>query len=173
MWLKLVGSTMVIGAGTAIGFGLARSCSERPRQISQLMHCLVALKSFIGYVSMPLPEAFHRCSAGVEGPIGDFLRRAAEILETNSQVTPGEAIEEALKQEDSKLYFHSAELDVLQALGANLGILHHGEQENYLSLVQEQLENIRRGAESVRDKNCKLYRYLGLCSGLLIVLVMI
>jgi len=173
MWLKLLGSILVLGAGTAIGFGLARGCCERPRQISQLLHCLTALKSYIGYVSMPLPQALERCAAGVVGPIGDFLRVAAEILEENRQVSPAMAIQEALKQAKGELYFQAAELDVLQAFGANLGILHHGEQENYLCLVQEQLDGIRLGAEAFRDRNCKLYRYLGLCSSLLIVIVMI
>lgn len=173
MWLKLLGSILVLGAGTAIGFSLARGCCERPRQISQLMHCLTALKSYIGYVSMPLPQALERCAAGVESPVGDFLRRAAGLLEENRQTSPIMAIQEALKQAEGELYFEAAELDILQALGANIGVLHHGEQENYLCLVQEQLDGIRLGAEAFRDRNCKVYRYLGLCSSLLIIIVML
>lgn len=172
MWLKLVGSILVILAGTWIGFLTARFYSERPRQIGQLISCIVSLKSYIHYVAMPLPEALTRCTSGVEGPIAALWQTAAQELTHNGYITPQEAISRAVANNKENLALRPAELEALALLGANLGSMNREEQQKYLDLVQEQLEKLEYEAVAARDPNMKMCRYLGICGSLAVVILL-
>lgn len=172
MWLKLAGGLIVIIAGTSIGFSLASRCSERPRQIRQIISCIGSLKSYINYVSLPLAEALINCTKGTCGAAAELFKKTAEILNKNGWMTPQEAISQALK-ETSELALEKPELEILSVFGANLGLTNREEQGNYLDLIQEQLEKIEHDALKLRDQNSKMYRYLGICGGLAIVILLI
>ena len=56
---------------------------------------------------------------------------------------------------------------------ANLGMMNREEQSKNLHLIQEQLENVAREAQIKRDANMKMCRYLGVCSGMAIIIILI
>ncbi|MCX7781031.1 MAG: stage III sporulation protein AB [Negativicutes bacterium] len=173
MWLKLAGSVCVVAAGASIGFKLAMRLCERPRQIGQVISCLAALKSYINYVTMPLPEALKKCTGGMRGPVADFFHRTAQILEERGWVTPGEAIEEVLASSSGELALGRHEHEILCVLGANLGLVNREEQYKYIGMVEGQLRMIEQEAARLRDQNMKMYRYLGICGSLIIVILLI
>lgn len=172
MWLKIIGSVIVIITGTSLGFMLANRCSERPRQIRQIISCIGSLKTYISYVSLPLSEALRSCTNGTYGAINDLFQRMASILSDNGWMTPQEALKRAIS-ETNRLALERPELEILSALGANLGSTSRDEQKTYLDMVQEQLTKIEQDALRLRDQNSKMYRYLGICGGLAIVIVLI
>ncbi len=173
MFLKLFGSLIVLAATTTIGFGLAGKCMERPRQISQTISCIVALKSYINYAATPLPEALLRCTKGVEGPVTVLFQRMASILRENGWLLPQEAMEVAIKELEGKLALGKNEIEILKLLGANLGAMNKEEQQKHLYLIQRQLQNIEAEALKVREQNVKMYQYLGVCGGLVIVILLV
>ncbi len=173
MWLKIFGSTLVVIAGTLIGFQMAARCSERPRQIRQIIGCLASLKSYINYVAMPLPDALDRCVTGTEGPVAELFTNVADILQCNGWMTPQEAIDQALVQAKGKLVLCKPETEILAALGANLGYVSREEQEKYLDMVQQQLAQIESDAIKIRDQNTKMYRYLGVCGSLAVIILLL
>ena len=173
MWLKIIGSVLVVMAGGAMGFKLANRYSERPRQIQQLIGCLAALKSYISYVSLPLSEALARSAEGVEGAVADLLHTTANILEDQGWLTPQEALQTAFLQTGGDLVFEKPELEILSVLGANLGLLNREEQQQYICMVQEQLRNIEQDAIRAREQNVKMYRYLGVCGSLALVILLL
>lgn len=173
MWLKIMGSLMIITVGTAIGFGLARQLSERPRQIRQIIGCIAALKSYISYVATPLPEALLNCAKGTEGPIAEFFKRLANTLEENGWMTPQEAITQALIDGKGQLTLENPEREILSVLGANLGGTGREDQQEYLNMVLKQLEHVEKEAVKQREQNARMYRYLGICAGLAVVILLI
>ncbi|MEG6585626.1 stage III sporulation protein AB [Dendrosporobacter sp. 1207_IL3150] len=173
MWLKLLGSIFVIITGTYIGFKLASRCSTRPQHIRQIISCIVSLKSYINYVSMPLPDALVKSTAGTEGPVSVFFRDTAALLEFNGWMNPQQAIKEVLGKMEDKLAIEKPEREILSLLGANLGSMNREEQNKYLNMIQEQLENIEQEAVKTRDQNSKMYKYLGVCGGLAVVILFI
>lgn len=172
MWLKLAGSVMVVAAGTFIGFSLARQFSERPRHIRHLISCLTSLKTYIGYVSMPLPEALRRCAGGAEGPVADLLVCTAGLLERQGWLTPRQALAEALTVTE-KLALNGSEIELLLLLSSNLGLAGREEQQRYLTMVLAELAKVEEEALRVRDQNVKMYRYLGICGGLTVVILLV
>lgn len=173
MWLKIAGSVLVVAAGAGIGFSLAGRCSERPRQLRQAVSCLSALASYIGYASLPLGEALVRAAGGVAGPAGDFFRRTAAVLAERGWQTPAQAMEEALAAAGPTLAWQRPEREIMLLLGANLGATNREEQQKYLALVTDQLRRLEQEATRLRDQNARMYRYLGVCGGLAVAILLV
>lgn len=173
MWLKLAGGVLVLLVSSCIGFQLAARCSGRPQQIRQIVSCLGSLKSYITYACLPLHEALIHCTHGTCGPVADFFHHTATLLERNGGLSPQQAINTVLSDMQGRLMLKEPELEILSILGANLGIMNCQEQGNYLSMIIEQLEKFEGEAARLRDLNTKMYRYLGICGGLAIVILLV
>ena len=173
MWLKLAGGVLVLLVSSWIGFQLAARCSGRPQHIRQTVSCLTSLKAYITYASLPLHEALLQCTHGTEGPVADFFTHTSVLLEQNAGLSPQQAISTVLSTMQGQLLLKQSELELLSILGANLGIMNREEQGNYLTMIIEQLERFEREATRLRDLNTKMYRYLGICGGLAIVILLV
>jgi len=173
MWLKIIGGVLVIVVSSSIGLQLAARCSGRPKHIRQLVSCLGSLKSYITYACLPLDEALLQCTHGIEGPVADFFHHTAALLQENGVLSPGQAIHTVLEDLQGRLLLQKEELEVLEVLGANLGVMNRHEQGQYLSMIIEQLEKLETEAGRIRDLNTKMYRYLGVCSGLAVVILLL
>ncbi|SCM80145.1 Stage III sporulation protein AB [uncultured Sporomusa sp.] len=171
MWLKILGSFLVIIASVSLGFMLAAQYAERPRQIRQIISCLSALKSHINYTAIPLPAALVQSTGGITGPVAELFQAMASLLADNG-LTPQAALNQALK-DSNKLVLHNPEREVLSVFSANLGGMNREEQHKSLDLAQEQLSRIQYEAERLCEQNVKMYRYLGICGGLAVVIVLV
>ena len=65
------------------------------------------------------------------------------------------------------------ELDILLYFSQSLGVADREEQGKSLRLVKEQLMNMEKKAEELKEKNQKLWQYLGFSLGAVIALVLI
>lgn len=173
MWLKLTGSLLIIVAGMVLGFSMSRHFVLRPQQVRQLIICLAALKSFINYAAMPLPEALLECVQGVDGPIQRLFTVTSELLVKKGWLTPKEAFQEARTNVTNDLALEEPEWQALIALGANLGSMGREEQDIQLKMIGKHLEKIEQEAIVLRERNVKLYRYLGVCGSLAVVILLL
>lgn len=171
MWFKFIGSILILLAGTLLGFNMAARYTERPRQIRQLIACLASLKAYISYAAIPLPEAMSACTSGARGAVLELFQTTAAILLDRGWLSPKEALEEALSKTPD-LVFERPELELIELLGANLGVIDRIEQEKYLSMIQEQLRQLETEAARCSAQNSKMYRYLGVCGSLAIVILL-
>lgn len=171
--LKLIGSCIVLLVSSYIGFKMASQCQERPQHIRQIISCIGSLRSHILYACLPLHEAVAKSTNGIYGPVALFFQNVAVLLEKNTSLTPQEIIKRVLNEMEGSLILKKPEIEVLYVLGGNLGIMNCEEQEKYLSLVIEQLERFELEALRQRDLNTKMYRYLGICGGLAIVIILL
>lgn len=173
MWLKLAGSLLVILSGTVLGFQWARRYQDRPRQIAQIISYLASLKSHINYALLPLPEALEKSAAGIPGPIADFFLQVSLKLRQTGWITPAEAINEVLHASENKLALADPEQDILRIFGANLGQVNREEQYKLIIVVEAEMQKIWQEAVQDRDKNVKMYQYLGICGSLALVILLL
>jgi stage III sporulation protein AB len=173
MWLKFTGSVLIVFVTSCIGFEMAARCTERPRHLRQIISCLGALKSYVIYTCLPLHEALSQCTNGTNGPVAEFFQNTAMMLEQNATLTPQQVINTVLGQMQGYLILNKSEIEVLNVLGGNLGVINREEQEQYLSMVIQQLERFEGEAVKIRDINTKMYRYLGICGGLALVILLV
>ena len=74
---------------------------------------------------------------------------------------------------EAQLAIDKPEKEILTILGANLGAMNREEQNKYITMIQEQLEKLEQEAVRKRDLNTKMYRYLGVCGGLVVVILLV
>lgn len=173
MWLKLIGSVFIVTAGAFFGFELAKRYIERPKQIRQLMNGIRSLQSYIHYAAMPLSEAFSQAARGVAAPISDLLAGTGAIMRKDAYLTPQEALTLAVKEMQYRLALHKAEVDDLILFAANLGFMNREEQQKYCDMILSQLGKYEQEALKVKEQNVTMYRYLGVCGGLMIVILIL
>lgn len=173
MWLKLIGCVLVIVASGMWGFALAARYKDRPQQVRQLINGIVALKSYIRYASTPLAEAFGQASRGVSGAVAILFSSISDTLRHEAAVAPQEAIIRAFNSGSNELALKRQEREALILFGANLGQMNREEQGRYCDMLMSQLEKIERDALLLRDQNVAMYRYLGVCGGMAVAILLI
>lgn len=173
MWIKISGACLIILAGSAMGFRIAKRYSERPQQIREFISCLSALQSYIVYAALPLNEALRCCADGVEGIVATIFRRTGELMSNNPALTPEDAFAVAQAELGQYLTFQKAEQELIRLFSTHLGMMNRHEQGKKLELIQEQLEALAQEALRLRDSNVKMYRYLGVCGSLAVVIMLV
>ncbi|KJS22445.1 MAG: hypothetical protein VR72_05165 [Clostridiaceae bacterium BRH_c20a] len=171
--VKVTGAILVIMAMGTVGLVVARNYSLRPQQLRYLLNGLQMLETEMLYCLTPLPLALKRVGMKLPYPISQFFLNTSTSLTNGEGITAGEAWEMALGElaEESALLME--ELDILLYFSQSLGVADREEQGKSLRLVKEQLMNMEKKAEELKEKNQKLWQYLGFSLGAVIALVLI
>jgi len=171
MIIKFIGAVILISATSLIGFSLANDCSKRPRALRELQSLLQMLENEISYLSNLLLEAFNRIYEGTNSDTAILFREAAKNLGTNG-ITADEAWEKSIEENYAKLSLNKEDKTILVTFGKMLGNSDLEGQLNNIKLMSSQLKLQELKAEGMRLKNEKMYRSLGVLSGLAITIVL-
>jgi len=171
MLVKLIGAAVLIGATSIIGFSKAADCSRRPRTLRELQALLQMLENEISYLSNLLTEAFTRIyeNSGLEAAI--LFKAAAQNLEAGG-VTADTAWERAVDDNAPRLSLNKEDKSILATFGKMLGNSDLEGQLNNIRLVTSQLRLQEIKSEEMKKKNEKMYRSLGILSGLAITIIL-
>ncbi|MGZ9586148.1 stage III sporulation protein SpoIIIAB [Paenibacillus marinisediminis] len=172
--LKLIGAAIVISVATAIGWLQSASYSERPKQLRTLIVGLQRLETAIVYGHSPLDEAFAELGEQLPTPINGLFDRAAGTMRARdiTIVTAKEAWLQALKEVCKQTSLKKQDLRILQDFGMSLGVSDKDDQRNHIRHAVKRLEQEELSAREEQGKYGKMYRSLGLLSGILAVILM-
>ncbi len=171
-FVKLIAAGMVVFATSMAGFTIARGYAERPRQLRALQSVLQGLATEIGYGATPLPEAFLRLSQSSPPPVDALFRKAAAVLSC-AGTTADEAWGAGLAEFRANSALLQSDLEILEQLGGLIGLSDRTDQERHLLLAVQQLAREETRAEQSRQSNERMWRYLGVLSGILLVIVLV
>ena len=170
---KAAGAVMVIISFSGLGFWSAGRRIFCRQQLLELRRLLVILGDEIRFARTPLPEALKRIGSKASSPFSDIFCKMGESLirhETESFYDTWTIgihrlfMESCIKWED---------LEELDVLGKNLGSMDFEAQLNRLNLYLRELdERLIRIQDENREK-VKLYRLLGILSGIFITILLI
>ncbi|GAB6099041.1 stage III sporulation protein AB [Halanaerocella petrolearia] len=167
--MKWIGVLLILVSSTGLGFKVARQFILRASQLKQLKLGLQLLQTEISYGMTPLPQAFAKLESKLETPVALFFAQAKKGLE--SGLTAKEAWQAAVVDIIAKTALQETEEEVLLNLGTNLGQSTSDDQLRYLTLAQDHLDNIHQEAIAERKEKVKLWRYLGVLTGLFIIIL--
>ncbi len=170
--LKLFAGALVVFATSRVGFGVARGYRDRPRRLRTLQSLLQGLATEIAYGATPLPEAFARLAASSSPPVSRLFQAASTALKTPG-TTAAEAWRQGLDQLTPDSALLTSDLAIIEQLGSVLGLSDRQDQERHLLLAVQQLARAEAQAEDARSSNERMWRYLGVLSGILLVIVLI
>ncbi|MEG1481619.1 stage III sporulation protein AB [Clostridium sp.] len=156
-----------------IGYSYGDKFGKRHKRLKDILKSIILLQNEVIYNLAPLPEALFSIGAKSKMPLSKLFVNVADILLKGD----GENVYEAFKAEyikEKELYYLLEEDervlgDFLRSLG-ELGV--YG-QDKMFDLVFANLNINIKEAEIISKKNTKLYRYLGVCIGAMIVIFLL
>lgn len=172
MFFKIIGAVALICATSLIGFSLAADCSKRPRTLRELQALFQMFENEISYLSNLLYEAFLRIYQNSNLEAAIIFKAAAENLKADG-VTADKAWETAVNENYMKLSLCKEDRAVLVTFGKMLGNSDLEGQLNNIKLVSSQLKLQEAKSEEMKRKNEKMYRSLGVLSGLALTIILI
>lgn len=171
--LKLIGALVTLAVPAWAGFQMAARYRRRPAELRALQTGLSVLLTEVEYGATPLPAALRSAARSAGPPVGPLFTETADRLEAGGGMTAGEAWAAALVQTAPATALTPADLEALQALTAVLGASGRQDQVRHLRLALERLAGAEAEAASEQVRYERMYQYVGVLSGLALVLIFI
>lgn len=169
--MKLLGAALVMVASTGLGLQIAKDYRERPRQLRALMNSLRLLQAEIEYSVTPLPLALSHVAKRSQSSVAPVFETAAERLEAgNASVLV--AFQDGMTVNRPKAAFKPEDYEVIDEFVKTLGTSDRVHQSRQLQVTLTRLEGLEREAREAQRKNERLWQYLGILSGLLVVILL-
>ena len=171
--LKITGAALVIFACGALGYGKSAGISARLSLLREIEKMLLLLMGEITYRKEALPEAMLRVSGKVQEPLDSFLKDTAKM----AQKYQGERFA-CIFRENAEKYLKNSNLaqkdfEEFVQLGEYLGYLDADMQKNtsqrYLQQLKTEIDTLA-GEMPVKKK---LYRSLGMLSGIFLAILLL
>lgn len=144
----------------------------RPRELRALQSALQMLETEISYSLTSLPLALEKVARSGDLRVYDIFRITRELLISGEGYTPAEAWDEGLKRAFPYLTLTDTDLEILSAFGKSLGASDREDQIKHIRLVLEQLSREGVKATEEKERNFKLWTYMGVLTGFVLVLLL-
>lgn len=171
--LKLILGSSIFLISAYIGFAYGETFRNRQSQLKEILKALTLLQNDVIYGTTPLPEALENLSRKAQRPIGSLVKAISERLIRGDVESVYEGASEEYKLLKNEFYLSSDDKKVMEdffkALGES-GI--YGQEKIFELAIRGIKVNLNDASESAK-KNIKLYRYLGLCMGAMVVIFLI
>jgi len=173
MMMKLIGGMLITVSATVIGFKLAEKYAKRPGELRSLQTALQMLESEVAFSLNPLPDAFENIAGSFHGGIRKIFLNAAGFLKERTGITAQQAWTNAVQISKSDMHLWEEDYKILMEFGHSLGISDREHQIKNIQLTCSKLAMEEKKAEMLRDKNEKMYKSLGMLTGVLIFLILL
>lgn len=159
---------IILGVSTILGIKIAERYQKRELELKEIKSALNMFKSKIRYTYEPIPDTFMEIAENFSNNVSNLFRNASIKMDEQSA---GEAWESAIDTVYSHL--NKEDKNVLKHLSKMLGKTDLENQLKEIELTDNFLNYQIEKAETERQKNEKLYKTLGIVSGIGIVIVLI
>ena len=166
--LKMILNMLIIVTSSALGTMVSQKYIKRVDELKAFKSGLNMLKTKIRYTYAPLVDIFTDISKSIKGNISALFQNACKQIEIKGAT---EGFCDAIDM--TSLNVNKEDKQVMKNLSKLLGKTDAAGQINEIELVESFLETQIEKAEIERQKNSKLYKTLGIISGIGIVIILI
>lgn len=167
MILKFIISILIVCICTYLGICKAKSYEIRERELKKIRSSLAFFKSKIEFTYEPIQEVFNQISKSV------YLHKDNIFLKTVENMKSLDVNTSWNKSVEENNNFNNEDKEVLKMFGKLLGKTDKSGQLSEIEITQEFIEKQIEKAEQEKNKNSKLYKTLGITSGIGIVIILI
>lgn len=146
--------------------------AHRPKEIRRLSVALQLLETEICYGSTTLPVALEHVGRRVAGEIGKIFKQTADYLLQYDGLSTMDCWEMGIEKIWPKTTMRQAEKEILLHLGKVLGKSDKLDQQKHIRLAVMNLQKEEEEARSEQQKYEKMFKSLGVLSGILAVILM-
>ena len=158
---------LIFISSTFIGILIAKSYKNRVSDLEEMKNALNILKTKMKFTYEPIPEIFKQISQNTKASISKIFLDASQKMKNTSA---GEAWKDALNS--SKTYMKKEDINILNGLNKLLGKTDIDGQISEIELTNNFLDRQIEKATKEQEKNEKLYKTLGMITGLAIVIIL-
>ncbi len=163
---------MILMAATVLGFMKAGKYRERIRELRCLQTAFNMLSSEISYTATPVPAAFKKIGSRIDEPISNFFLKSSQLLEDPSQEDFSAIWRRVVKENFHETVLLKSDEDLLLSISSFMGVSDQQHQEKQIKLFLHQLEQSEGDALEAMHKNERMWRYLGVMGGLMLVILL-
>lgn len=132
--LRILGGLLIVVAGIGLGLERIRSLRNHVSSMEEIRRILLLLQSEISYAKVPFSYAFEKLSRKCKEPYRTWLHTMQENLKEQEGVRMRSIWEEAAESCLPPSGLHKKEMEKLQGLGADLGLLDGQMQQQVLAV---------------------------------------
>lgn len=167
-FIKSVIYILIFFASTYIGILISKQYKNRVTELNEFKIVLNTLKTKIRFTNQTLQDIFNEISLNSKGNINNLFKNMALKLNNNNASYAWESsIDECFS------YLKKDDRQALKSMGKLLGKTDLEGQLSEIELTEALLETQISEAKKERDKNEKLYKTLGMITGVGIVIILI
>ena len=169
MWaIKIILLGFILLGSSLIGVMISNKYKNRTTELYELKKALNHFKSKIEYTYEPIKEIFLDISYNTIENISNIFNNAAIKLD---ELSAEDAWIYSIST--SRNYLNKDDIEIIKDFGKTLGQTDIQRQLNKTKLTLEFLEGQIQNAEIEQNKNEKLYKTLGIITGMGLVIVLI
>lgn len=172
--MKILGCILIFAGMTGAGVYASLKLEKRQRQLGSLRWMIVYIAREIDYQLSPLPETMISVSKKAEEPWNLLFQNLGQVL--NESMSFKMEIDALLEIEIKKMEMYhpwKKDLDILVALVKRLGQLDKTMQIAQLKLAEEEIMQVQKEALEEYQRKSQLYKTLGICMGVLGIIIFI
>ncbi|PKM79023.1 MAG: stage III sporulation protein AB [Firmicutes bacterium HGW-Firmicutes-13] len=172
MLIKMGGAVLIILSTSLMGFSLAAKYRKRIKELRLLQIAFQMLSSEISYTQTPLPFALREIGRKLSEPVSRFFLEGARLLGE----CRGKGLEEIWTEAVNKVFpgtcLTDKDRDLLLSVSSFLGISDQYHQEKQIILLLNHLKLSEKEAWESLQKNERMWKYLGVLGGLMLVILL-
>ncbi len=158
---------LIIGAASLIGISASDKLKSRADELEMIVHMLEETKILIRYKAMTVFDIVQALKENVIINQLDFIKKLEPAIETPFYISWEKSIvnmQSSLKDSDKKL---------LKSFGRSLGSSDIDGQLSNIEVYKEDFARIKATADNEFQKKSRLYRSLGVLSGMFLSIMLI
>lgn len=171
--IKLVGLIFIILSSSGLGYVLGTRFSMRVRELKLLKVALQMLETEIVYSNTPLPQAFESIQWRTSKPVNELFKMMSSNLNKKIYGTVGEAFSSAIDGVKEKMALEKDDIEILKSFGYSIGNSDVEGQVKSFKMILKQLDSQEIKAEESRNKSERMYKNLGLLTGIAIAILLL
>ena len=171
--LKLLGCLIILGASTSGGFIYGESFKKRVADLNELQRIIYMLQSEIEYINNPIPRALKDISNKTVKPFSLIFKDISELLFKNEVESVYDAFKIILLSNNYYLNLSKDDINILFDLSKSLGESDVSGQRKMFEFTLASIKKQIMLAEELMYRNLKVYRYLGITLGSMVVIMLL
>lgn len=173
LFLKFILIVLVFVISTFVGYALAGRYKMRVAEINDFMKALEMLETKIKYTYDSLGTSFLYIADNLKTKVYRIFYITAEIINENKNLSAGDCYRQVVDDEKIFLSLNKEDIEIIKELGISLGQVDIEGQLKTIKLVHTNLKKQLEYAQEENNKNFKLYRNMGVLSGLVIMIILL
>lgn len=170
IFIKYILISFIFAATIQIGNIKSKKFINRVVELEQMSNMLNIFKAKIKFTCLTLQEIYNQIYEDNKNNIGKIFKDTAEYINNNNA---SEAWNLALDGANKITSLTKEDIDALKNLGKMLGNTNVEGQVSQIELTEELLKEQILEAQEAKKKNAKLYKTLGVATGLTIAIILI